>query len=203
MYITVPPGDEGSPAAERRHHTAGCVPLSSFTRVLPRAAAPQRLDGLQQLQRPGDVLGTGSVGIVGPRGQPLYDDVGRRTEQDDVVEPRIELPLVRGTPGQEQHVGVSGGQERFDAIFSPNPVLSGIETGLLVTGDTDHFLQPPVVGVGGVVAASGKFRNHRRFPSSRHAGDEHPFHVHDITFACSARSPLRWPSVASYRFSSG
>ena len=130
------------------------------------ASAQQWLDSFQQSQRPHDVLRTRSIGIVRPRRQPLHDDRGGCTEQDDVVEPRRELPLIRGTPGQEERVGAGGVQEGLDAVFSPDPVLAATEPGTFVIRNADHFGQPPVVGVDGVVAAGGKFRNHRRFPGS-------------------------------------
>ena len=61
---------------------------------VPGASAQQWLDGLQQVQCPCDVFRRGSVGIVRPGRQSLHDDVGGCTEQDDVVEPRVELALV-------------------------------------------------------------------------------------------------------------
>jgi hypothetical protein len=151
---------------ELKHPCHHLIERNAGVDFVPGASAQQRLHGVQEFQCPPDLLRSGSIGIVRPRGQPFDDDVGGRTEQDDVVELWIERPLVWGTPGQEQHVGVGSGQEGLDAIFSPDPVLSAIEPCWLVVRDTDHFGQAPVVGVDGRVAACGEFRNYRRFPGS-------------------------------------
>src|SRR5947209_12874600 len=116
-----------------------------------------------------------TVQIGGAGGQSLYEHRGRCAEEDDVVEPRVELPLVRLAATDEEHFRVGSRQESVNAIFAPNPIqLTGI----------DYPFGPFVrVRIDGLVAARGQLSNQRRLAHAGHAGKQYPFHSGSLSWS--------------------
>ena len=98
--------------------------LDRGTRVhLQRGGSSQQwLDGAHVPKDPSEFVRILAVRVGGPGGQPLHEYRGRRAQQDDVVELRVEPPLVRLAAADEEHVGVVGREESLDAIFAPDPI---------------------------------------------------------------------------------
>ena len=65
------------------------------------ATSQERLYGLQMTQYKGKFVGGLSIRVVGSGAKALNKDGGGSTEQYNVVELRIELPLIRRASAQE------------------------------------------------------------------------------------------------------
>ena len=59
------------------------------------AVSQHQLDGLQKTQHASDLLGTFSIWVVRPGGQPINNHVGRCGQQDDVVELWVKAYTIR------------------------------------------------------------------------------------------------------------
>ena len=73
---------------------------------IPGGGSQQWFDGLLKLHHASDFLWTFSIRIVRPAGQSLHNHLDWRGQEDDVVELRVELPLIRGAPAKKQHIDI-------------------------------------------------------------------------------------------------
>ncbi len=127
-------------------------------------APQQRLDVLQVVEDPAQLLGGLAVWVLGALLQSFQQRLDGRAEQDDVVEARMELRLVLLAAGEEQDVGVLGVEQPDDRVLAP--ALASVA----------ERLRPAVVRVDRLVAASGERLDDARFAGSGHAREEHPLH---------------------------
>ena len=129
----------------------------------------QRLNGVDVIEDAAEFAGCFAVGVAGSRRQPLHQGLGRRAQQNDVVELRTELRLVLLAAGDEQNLRVFGGQQCLDGVLPPR--LTAVGQGL----------RPPVVGVDGLVPASGQRADNARLPGPRHPGQKNSLHAQERT----------------------
>src|SRR5215211_2530872 len=114
MPPTVLPRDRGDPLELVDH----LVERRPRVDLAGGAASEQRLDDGRVV---GDQLAIRvglAVVVAFARGHPLEDHIRRRAQQDDGVEPRIELPLVRDAAGDEQRPVVVLVEERADPVHT-------------------------------------------------------------------------------------
>ena len=94
------------------------VMMAPLTRARAGGAGlvPTDLHAAYYAQRVGGIL---AERVGDPRREAVRQHPGRQAQQDDGVEPVIELPLVRGTPGDEEPASAVPGQQGSHPVLAP------------------------------------------------------------------------------------
>ncbi len=135
---------EGAWVSERAIGFPGVPGIYSASQVTAWRAE-QRLHGPEVVQ---DALALGGIlaeRVGDPRREAVRQHPGRQAQQDDGVEPVIELPLVRGTPGDEEPASAVPGQQGSHPVLAPElfrsrTVRCGTLLGPSRLGGVDHLV---------------------------------------------------------------
>lgn len=133
-------------------------------------SSPQkRFDLFKICQNLGPFFGRLAVRVVRPRADALEHDLGRRTEQNNGVETRVELALIAHAPAHEEDVGILGIEQMANFALEPEPVAVWA------------FFTVAVIGIDGFVALCGECADDRCLARPRHPGKQDSFHGFIVT----------------------
>src|SRR5437773_1785635 len=83
----------------------------------------QWLDRRDQIADPLPLLRDAAVAAGGSRPEPLHDRGDGSGEKNDRIDQRAKLPHVLGAAADEERAAAWSGQERANAMLSPDPIL--------------------------------------------------------------------------------